>query len=129
MNKIIAILPIMVLAGLSLPMSVISIADAFEVAQIPPVLPTDPYDRDPRIPLPPVPPIDPYDPRAPLPPRIPINPRDRDSNGDYSVFYRRSGRERWRLAGSYRNHYEVERVKRDLRRDGYIVRVEYDEYD
>jgi hypothetical protein len=128
MNKIIAIFPIIFLTIISLSMSVISKADAFEVAQIPPGPPIDPNDRDPRIPLPAGPPVDPddRDPRAPLPPRIPVDPRDRDSNGDYSVFYRRPGRERWRLAGNYRNRYEVERVKRDLRREGYIVRVEHD---
>jgi hypothetical protein len=128
MNKTIAILPIIFLTSISLSMSVISKADAFEVAQVPPGPPIEPNDPDFRTPLPPGPPINPNDPdsRAPLPPRIPVDPRDLDSNGNYSVFYRRPGRERWRLAGNYRNRYEVERVKRDLRRDGYIVRVEHD---
>jgi hypothetical protein len=128
MNKTIVILPIIFLTSISLSMSVISKADTFEVAQIPPGPPIDPNNRDPHAPLPARFPVDPDDrnPRAPLPPRIPVDPRDLDASGDYSVFYRRPGRERWRLAGNYRNRYEVERVKRDLRREGYIVRVEHD---
>jgi hypothetical protein len=51
--------------------------------------------------------------------------RRNDSHDRYSVFYRRSNRGRWHLAGNYRNRLAADRTARHLRRDGLIVRVEH----
>lgn len=55
---------------------------------------------------------------------VDFNVNNRNYRDYYSVYYRKPHQDRWRLAGTYRDRYEAERVENGLRRNGYIARTD-----